>query len=353
MCLQALRQPLHRGGRKRVLLLFQALSAVSVLPCAFLGNPLLVPWLLILASFFLGAVHPVTSAILTDLTPPAKRKQAFSLLYLGQNIGFALGPLIAGFLFLHHTPWIFLGDAATTLASLLFILLFVSESRPSPEAVEKSLSEDRGPERAEKGPLLYVLWRRPFVLAFLLVQVLFSFVYAQAGFSLPLQLSAFFGEQGPQRFGLLMSVNGLVVIFLTTPLIYITERVNPLLSVSLAGILYALGFGMIPLIRGMGLFVLSTAVWTLGEILWATNSNVYIAGHTPMSHRGGFNSIAPIMTRAGNALGPPLMGAFIERFGVARVWPIMLGLASLGAALLLLLHFFERGGGSGRFRWPG
>jgi hypothetical protein len=184
--------------------------------------------------------------------------------------------------------------------------------------VEKSLSEDRGPERAEKGPLLYVLWRRPVVLAFLLVQVLFSFVYAQAGFSLPLQLSAFFGEQGPQRFGLLMSVNGLVVIFLTTPLIYITERVNPLLSVSLAGILYALGFGMIPLIRGMGLFVLSTAVWTLGEILWATNSNVYIAGHTPMSHRGRFNSIAPIMTRAGNALGPPLMGAFIERFGVAE-----------------------------------
>ena len=37
--------------------------------------------------------------MITDLTVAEQRKGAFSLVYLSHNIGFALGPMIAGFLF--------------------------------------------------------------------------------------------------------------------------------------------------------------------------------------------------------------------------------------------------------------
>ncbi|MGM0675698.1 MAG: MFS transporter [Spirochaetota bacterium] len=47
-----------------------------------------------------GAATPATIALATDLSTPDTRQATFSLLYLGHNLGFAVGPLVAGFLFL-------------------------------------------------------------------------------------------------------------------------------------------------------------------------------------------------------------------------------------------------------------
>ena len=52
---------------------------------------------------------PAYDALLADLTNPDNRKGAYSLVYMGWNLGFAIGPAIAGMLFqdssvsyLHH-----------------------------------------------------------------------------------------------------------------------------------------------------------------------------------------------------------------------------------------------------------
>ena len=165
-------------GRKKAMVLFHTLPALVLIPCAFLGASRLVAWLLIAVSFLHGLAEPVNDAMLTDLTTPDQRKPAFSLLYLGHNIGVAVGPLFAGFLFNRYLPWFFLADAATTLAAVVLIALFVRESAPTRERIEASFREDSGSERAEKGSLLAVLLRRPFLLAFLFIHVLLSLVYS-------------------------------------------------------------------------------------------------------------------------------------------------------------------------------
>ena len=65
-------------------------------------------------TFFNGAARPVNTALLTDITRPEERSAAFSLLYLGINIGVAAGPILAGFLFNNYRRWIFWGDGLTT-----------------------------------------------------------------------------------------------------------------------------------------------------------------------------------------------------------------------------------------------
>ena len=52
-------------------------------------------------------VRPASRSMLTDLSKAEERHKAFSLLYLGTNFGVAIGPMIAGFLFRNHLPWIF------------------------------------------------------------------------------------------------------------------------------------------------------------------------------------------------------------------------------------------------------
>lgn len=328
-------------GRKKVLVGTQGMAALAFVPCAFLGNSPIVPWLLIVSHFFFGAANPTHEAITADMTSGEQRQSAFSLLYLGHNIGFSVGPMIAGFLFTHALPWLFIGDAVTTFIALAFVIMLVPESKPSEEEMENHGGEDSD-EKAETGGLIPVLMKRPFLLAFSFISLLLTFVYSQFTFSLPLQLKELFQEQGPLFYGTLMTVNALVVIFCTTPLVSLTKKVKPVLNVAFSAVLFTIGFGVLYFIHSLWLFALSTVVWTLGEILQATNTNVYIANHTPISHRGRFNSILPIIIGTGFALGPPVMGQYVEAVSVRAVWPLAAGISLFGAAALVLLYIKEK-----------
>jgi len=329
-------------GRKKILLFFQSLAAICFIPCAFLDNSILIPRLLILSAFFLGAAQPASTAMTTDLTIPGNRKAAFSLLYLGSNIGFAVGPLIAGFLYNNYLMWIFLGDAVTTFASLALVYLFIEETLPSKEKIEESFKLENNYERAEKGNLWQVLRKRPRLLIFTLISLIYSFVYAQTTFSIPIQVIELFGDKGPKMFGVIMTTNALVVSFLTIIIISLTHKIRPVLNVAFAGLLYALGFGMIFFINGLPWLLFSTITWSIGEILVTTNSNVYIANHTPMSHRGRFNAVIPVIMGAGFALGPLISGDYIKRYGINNIWPAIFFLGIVAAALMYLLYFSEK-----------
>ncbi|HCL90742.1 MAG TPA: MFS transporter [Candidatus Atribacteria bacterium] len=327
-------------GRKKILLLFQGLAAICLIPCAFLNNPFLIPRLLILSAFFHGAAQPASTAMTTDLTNPGNRKAAFSLLYLGGNIGFAVGPLIAGFLYNNYLMWIFLGDAGTTFASLTLVYLFVKETLPSKEEIEESFKLENNYGRAEKGNLWQVLWKRPALLLFTLISLIYSFVYSQMSFSIPIQVVELFGDKGPKIFGVIMTTNALVVSCLTIIIISLTHKIKPVLNVALAGVLYAIGFGMIFFITGLPWFLFSTVIWSIGEILVTTNTNVYIANHTPMSHRGRFNAVIPVVMGAGFALGPLISGDYIREYGIKNVWPMIFFL-SLAATLFMYILYLS------------
>ncbi|MDY7028907.1 MAG: MFS transporter [Spirochaetota bacterium] len=227
------------------------------------------------------------------------------------------------------------------MAALAFVIMLVPESKPSEEEMENHGGEDSD-EKAETGGLIPVLMKRPFLLAFSFIALLLTFVYSQFTFSLPLQLKELFQEQGPLFYGTLMTVNALVVIFCTTPLVSLTKKVKPVLNVAFSAVLFTIGFGVLYFIHSLWLFVLSTVVWTLGEILQATNTNVYIANHTPISHHGRFNSILPIIIGTGFALGPPVMGQYVEAVSVRAVWPLAAGISLFGAAALVLLYMKEK-----------
>ncbi|MBS4535053.1 MFS transporter [Clostridium sp. D2Q-14] len=330
-----------RIGRKKILIVSQGLAALSFIPCAFLGNSLLIPYFLILANFFGGAAHPANSAITADLTDESNRKEAFSLIYLGINVGFAIGPLIAGLLYYNHTKWIFLGDAITTLLSLLLVVKFVDESKPSEDKVEKSYNLSTK-ERAEEGSIFTILLKRPALIIFAMVSIIYSFIYAQHSYTTPLQMKSLFGmNKGTKMYGTLGTTNALMVLIMTLFVTSITKKLKPILNISLAGIFYAIGFGMLYFAKAYPLFIVSTIIWTVGEILNVTNSGVYIANHAPMTHRGRVNAIIPLITGVGSATAPYITGGFIEIYGVGNVWPLIFALALLGVILMYGIYLKE------------
>ena len=280
--------------------------------------------------------------MISDMTRPEERKAAFSLLYLGYNIGFSVGPMIAGFLFNDHLPLLFMGDAITTGIALVLVATFTSETKPGKEEIRESFESDESEEKAEKGSVFSVLAKRPMLIAFMFTNILLSLVFSQALFGLPLQLVSRFGDAGPQFFGFLMLVNTLTVILLTAPIIHVTDKFKPALSMSLAGLFCALGFGFIHLFPSFTMILVLTVGWTIGEILSATNISTYIANHSPMTHRGRINAIAPLIMFSGHAIGPRLAGWFIRSHSVEAIWPIALTLSAAAAVIFYMLHLLER-----------
>jgi MFS family permease len=321
-------------GRKRLYLIFQGSTALCYIPCAFLGNSIAIAWLLIFAGFLSSAAQPANSAMMIDLTNKENRKQAYSLLYLGINLGFSIGPMIAAFLYKNYTRFIFLGNAVSIIITLILLSIFIEDTMPSKTEIESS-KKAGGSESAEDSNVIKALLKRPVLLLFLIGIMINSFVYSSIRFVLPLQLRAVFGgDAGPKYFGYMMSTNGIVIILITTFIIKITIKIKPIINVSLASLFFAVGLGMLGFAKSFPIYILSAVLYTIGEILEATNSGVYIANHSPINQRGRFNAAIPLITGMGSTIAPFVFGRFMTSFGNTKLW-IMCFLLAVATSIFL------------------
>jgi len=333
-------------GRKLIMVLFMGLAALSYIPGAFLIDSSTgihyLPLFLILACFFFSVSAPASGAMMNDLTLPENRQAAFSLLYMGMNVGTAIGSIIAGLLFNRYMKLLFLGDALTALISITLLILFVKETKPSHEDIE-NIEEERVHEQAVEGGLISALLYRPKLLIYAFINTIYSFVYAQCVFGIPLQAKLIFGEKlGASFYGTFNMINCLEVIFFTTIIIFLTRKIKAVYNVAIAGVFFAIGFGMLYFVNSFLLFAISTFIWTIGEIIHATNNGVYIANHTPVTHRGRFNSIIDIISESGRAISPYVMGGFIMLYGVTNVWPVMFVLSLISAFAMFILGLADK-----------
>ena len=257
----------------------------------------------------------------------------FSLSYLGINLGVSLGPLVAGFLFKHYIPLIFIGDAITSLIAVILVMININETLP--DYSDSKCTNDE--EKSEAGNVFSVLMRRPKILIFLIINIVLSVVYTQHSFSLPIMLDSVFDSRGASNFGIVMSFNAVTVIVMTMFITHATRKWKSLSTIAMAGLLYAIGFGMITFIRSMPLYILSTLIWTIGEIMMVTNFGVYIANNTPQNYRARFNAVSSLSWAIGAALGTSLIGRYMDFLGVFAVWPLVFFLGLLGSAGMYLL----------------
>lgn len=333
-------------GRKRTYVAAQGLAAALLVPCGFLGNSMMVPYLLIASTFFNNMVRPLATAMVVDIVDPEDRKRAFSLLYYGINIGVAIGPLVAGFLFNNYIQWLFWGDALTTFISLAFIIIYVGETKMTKEEMQKANEAAAENEKVVEGHwwqrlTIVAFLKKPVLLSYTLFSILTGFVYSQSGYALPLDLTRIFGETGgPEKYGVLMSFNAFVVLVFTIIITKVTDRFRPIFNIAFAAVLYAVGFGIMAFVDTLPLIVISVFIWTVGEIQGVTNSGVFVAGHTPISHRSRFNGVINLVQSAGYMLAPIISGKLLELYSMKVLWIIVAitaGVAAVGQYLVGLL----------------
>jgi MFS family permease len=130
-----------------------------------------------------------------------------------------------------------------------------------------------------------------------------------------------------------MSINAFAVLILTALITMVTKKNNQLTNMVLAGILYAVGFGMLGFANSFVVFIISTVIWTVGEILTTISSGVFIANNSPCNYRARLNAVTTIGYAAGAAISTAFSGIYIDNQGVRGIWYIVFlvsAVASIG-----------------------
>lgn len=323
-----------RLGRKESLILFQGLDAGINLVLSFMVHASWVPSLIILGSLFRGGARPLISAVLTDLAPTDKRKEVFGLQYWSINVGVALGPLVAAVLFERSLPWLFRGDALTTVFSVLLIVTGVQIPQECHVASSLEHHDDR------RAFLAFV--SRPILMAFSGIAFLSNLTYSQTGFGLPMTVSRLMGNEGPRTMGYLMSLNAIMVILFSIPIARLLRFWTPMRCLFLSGLFYVVGFGMLFFPLSFWGFALSTVIWTIGEIIAATNTGVFLARHSPSNWRASFQSFVGVCYSGGWVIGPLIGGWIIAERSYRSLWLATAGICLLWAVLAIAVDRWDR-----------
>ena len=314
-------------GRKKVIVYAEAMAILCLFSCLFFDKSLgmLIP--LGLNKFFVSIVRPSLMALITDHTEVKNRGRSFSFVYLLNNIGMSFGSMMGGFIMTMNPKLLFIGDGLTSLVALIFVILLAKELPSLPK--EKTKKEES---------LARHLFKMPSLLLVIFVFTLFSFIYGQVNFALPLATKEAF-KNGAQVFGTIGSLNGVLVIFLTPLLCRTMDRFHHLINCSLAGVFYGLGFGVLIFSNSIEVFFVSTLLWTIGEILTNTYGETYLSTVAPKTHRARFNSLTPLIFGIGGSMSSLVMGVVSESYGLKAVWTFVLCLGLLGSYILLTLYF--------------
>ncbi len=315
--------------RKKIMILTQILCALAMIATGLaMEHKEIVPYLLLSIFFFDGATDPARTAIHADHTTFSNRKEAYSLFYLAFNIGFAIGPMIAGFLFYKYPQMLFIGNGLVSLIATLLTIILIEDKKPTDEEMRLSIENDQS-DKAVEGSVFKALKERPLLTIYLLISSASGIARAFIFFAMPLFFNELFSKLGPTYYGSIMSINAVTVIVFTPILVKLSNNKHPLRDIVISFLLYAISYLVMGYTTTYIYFATLMILSTVGEVLSATNFEYFFTNQTPMGHRARFSSIRIILEGSGFALGPLFAGIIIKNHGYTFIF--------VASAIILLL----------------
>lgn len=321
-----------RLGSKKVIVIFNLLGTAAYIPCGFMRPNIGMALMIALAANLFSVAAPAYNSIVTEVADEKNLKSAYSILYLGFNLGFAIGPALAGILFNRHLNLLFFIDSFTCVISTMLVLFLVPETKSAAKRENQKILPENG------GSVFKFLFNSPALLIFSGIFLVYNFCYSQWGFMLPLQTASIFKEEGAKYYSLFVSTNAITVILLTPALTAITHRFRPLAVMAAGGLSYFISFLVFGYGRLLGMFFFGAVILTIGEILVNINSNIYVAQKTPQEYIGRANSLLSLINGAGVAIGPVIMGHVLLILNYGEAWLCIAILMLAGCTAMALLN---------------
>ena len=315
-----------RLGRRPVMLMSFFITPVFMVALGFAENLILISVSTFLVGFFTDLYRPAVGAAIADLVPPESRTRAYGYNYWAINLGAAIAPLLAGLIAEYNYLTLFIADAVTTSIFGFIVFFGIRETRP-PEAQQTSSTPLR--ERISQ------LKRAPILLWFTFLILFFGMIYMQGNVTLPLDMQS--NGLGPKQYGTAIALNGLLIILATIPVSNMAANWPRFETIAVSTFLLGLGFGFTALASTLPFYMISVAIWTIGEIAGTAVGPTIIADLSPPDLRGLYQGVFGSAWGLAFFFGPLVGGWVYQHIGKNALWIACLILGIILAFCFLLL----------------
>lgn len=329
-------------SRKSIIILFDCLSVSLYILAAILPLTIGTAAILFLAALLQTIESPAYDALNADYSTSQQREKAYSLSYLGFNLGYIVGASVAGILFEKYIRLAFLINGLADFVSTILIILFVHKKNAITEdstSLEESYSEYEQPVD-DRIPVLTILKQRPVLIWMMIVGCFASMPGNLMGLLLPLQLKEGLREAGATLYGYLNSLNGLVVILFTPILTVLLKKLTEIPKTIMGLLFFVAGIALFSVGNAAGTLFLGMFIFTLGEVISVLGSNPYNSRRIPASHRGRVGGISSVIHSIFSSLTQYLISFMLiaSHSNYRLLWLIFVGCGLLSAVSYTFMY---------------
>ncbi len=309
-------------NKRNIIIICDIVSIIIFCICYFMEISLLSICFYAVAALFQTMEHPAYDALVADFSTTKDRSRAFSLAYLGTNLGLILSPTIAGILFKYNLNLAFLINACSILLSTILIFLKIKD-------VSKEIDIDGSSNYEQKidnnTNTFKFIFANALIILYFIMYALESGVYAMYNYLVPLDLVKVFGDDGSVIFGTLSSLNCITVVLFTSLITKLTSKVNEITRMIFGMTLHIFGYLIFVLFTNNAFMgYIAMFIFTIGEILNTISFIPYLTKRIPSSHRGRILSVSSITNTIAASLTEIIIGQVYDNYNNYLCWIIIL-----------------------------
>jgi predicted MFS family arabinose efflux permease len=287
--------------------------------------------LICLFTFILSVVNeafrPANSSAVAYYSLPENRTRSYSLNRLAINLGWAVGSSAGGLIAAYNYELLFWVDGITNITAAFLLLSFIKKPQLPVRKKEEVHIENQ----------ITSAYRDKTYLWFIFLTTFFGMCFFQMFTTVP----KYFRDNldlSEDYIGLVMAVNGLIIVAIEMVAVYILEQKNKNLRlISLGTFICSLAFFAL-LLPGNAKWIalLMILLITIGEITSMPFMNSFWVSRTKENNRGQYAALYTMSWGTGQTVGPYACSLLADSAG----FPIMF--ITLGIILLLISFGFSR-----------
>ena len=325
-------------NKKKVIICCDIISIVLFVISGFIPLSLFSMCVLLVGAFFQTLEGPAYQAMVADITPQDKREKAFSLLYMGGNIGLILSPTVAGLLFNNYLWLCFVISGLSISVSTIMIGFFVNDIGTSDDS-EHDLEHDG----SDSKNIWEIIRKSTTLILFIIALSFYQGAYSQFSYLMPLDISKAYPENGSIIYGTITSVNCIIVVLFTPVITMVMEKVAMTKKYALGTFLQALSFAAFLLSFGViAGYYASIALFTVGEILTTIVIGAYLSERVPANFRGRIYGVTSFASAFMSGIVEWGSGRLFDDYGLHYAWAFSIGMTMVSVIAAVVRIYTDR-----------
>jgi predicted MFS family arabinose efflux permease len=291
-------------------------------------------WMWMIAIFITSTIadgfRPASMTAIAAYSKPENRTRSVTLIRLAINMGWAIGPAIAGILAKYvGYNWLFWGDGLTCIGAAILLTFILS-----PKKTKGKENQEESEERA----IVDSVYADKKFLVFVVLVSLSAIAFFQLFSMIPLYFKDGLKLE-EDVIGYLLAFNGILIAAIEMPIVFSFEKRYHALKMTALGTLL-IGTTFIALNMGdwFGFVIIAIILITIGEIFAMPFSNAFTMARSSSHYRGSYMAVYG-MAYSAAFIAAPSLGAWISgTYGWAALWYVVLGICVIGSLGFLWLN---------------